>query len=38
MMRLSGINPGLRDIFRMGVREIYAYRIWLYLGAFQALL
>ena len=32
------INPGLRDIFRMGVREIYAYRIWLYLGVFQVFL
>ncbi len=38
MVRLGGINPGLLDIFRMGVREIYAYRIWLYLGVFQILL
>jgi ABC-2 type transport system permease protein len=26
------INPGLRDIFRLGVRRVYAYRMWTYLG------
>lgn len=38
MNPLAWINPGLRDIFRMGVREMYAYRIWLYLGVLQVFL
>lgn len=28
-------NPGLRDIFRMGIRRTYAFRTWLYLGILQ---
>ena len=28
-------NPGLRDIFRMGVRSVYAFRMWAYLGILQ---
>lgn len=28
-------NPGLRDVFRMGVRRVYAFRMWLYLGILQ---
>jgi ABC-2 type transport system permease protein len=31
-------NPGLRDIFRMGVRRVYAYRMWTYLGVLQVFL
>lgn len=31
-------NPGLRDIFRMGVRRVYAYRVWTYLGVLQVFL
>lgn len=38
MNPVARINPGLRDIFRMGVREIHAYRVWLVLGVFQVLL
>lgn len=37
-MLVRRINPGLRDIFRMGVREIFAYRIWMFLGVFQVFL
>jgi len=29
------LNPGLRDVFRMGVRRTYAFRMWLYLGILQ---
>ncbi|MGC4193141.1 MAG: ABC-2 family transporter protein [Thermomicrobiales bacterium] len=29
------VNPGLRDIFRMGLRRTYAFRTWLYLGILQ---
>lgn len=33
---LSGfMNPGIRDVFRMGVRDVFAYRVWLYLGIIQ---
>jgi len=28
-------NPGLLDVFRMGVRRTYAFRTWLYLGILQ---
>lgn len=28
-------NPGLRDIFRMGVRRVYAYKMFTYLGVVQ---
>lgn len=38
MNPLGWINPGLRDIFRMGIRQVFAYRIWLYLGIFQVFL
>lgn len=29
------MNPGLRDIFRMGVRNVFAFRMWAYLGILQ---
>ncbi len=32
------LNPGLRDIFRLGARREYAYRMWLYLGVLQVFL
>ncbi|MGC4108204.1 MAG: ABC-2 family transporter protein [Thermomicrobiales bacterium] len=28
-------NPGLLDVFRMGIRRTYAFRTWLYLGILQ---
>jgi ABC-type uncharacterized transport system permease subunit len=31
-------NPGLRDIFRMGVRRVYAYKMFTYLGVLQVFL
>lgn len=37
-MLVRRINPGLRDIFRMGVREMFAFRMWLYLGVFEVFL
>lgn len=33
--RAGLLNPGLRDIFRMGLRQTYAFRTWLYLGILQ---
>ncbi|MGI8975253.1 MAG: ABC transporter permease [Thermomicrobiales bacterium] len=38
MTALDLRNPGLRDIFRMGVRRVYAYRIFTYLGVVVILL
>lgn len=35
MTALDLRNPGLRDIFRMGVRRVYAYRMWTYLEVLQ---
>lgn len=35
MTFLRLVNPGLRDIFRLGVRQVYAYRMWMYLGVIQ---
>ena len=38
MTALDLANPGLRDIFRMGVRRVYAYRMFTYLGVLQVFL
>ena len=38
MTSLAIANPGLRDIVRMGVRRVYAYRMWTYLGVLQVFL
>lgn len=38
MSARSWVNPGLRDIFRMGARRVYAYRMWTYLGVLQVFL
>lgn len=38
MTLLRPINPGLRDIFRLGVRQVYAFRMWMYLGLLQVFL
>lgn len=38
MNELDLRNPGLRDIFRMGMRRVYAYRMWTYLGVLQVFL
>jgi len=35
MNAMGKVNPGLRDIFRLGVRRVYAYRMWTYLGVLQ---
>lgn len=38
MIALDLANPGLRDIFRMGVRRVYAYKMFTYLGVLQVFL
>ncbi len=38
MTALDLANPGLRDIFRMGVRRVYAYKMFTYLGVLQVFL
>lgn len=38
MTTLDLANPGLRDIFRMGARRVYAYRTFTYLGVLQVFL
>lgn len=38
MIALDLRNPGLRDIVRMGVRRVFAYRMWGYLGVLQVFL
>lgn len=34
-LRAGLLNPGLRDVFRMGVRNALAFRVWFYLGILQ---
>jgi ABC-2 type transport system permease protein len=38
VIALDLANPGLRDIFRMGVRRVYAYRMFTWLGVLQVFL
>ena len=38
MITLNLANPGLRDIFRLAVRRVYAYKMFTYLGVLQAFL
>ena len=38
MTALDLANPGLRDIVRMGVRRVYAYRMYTWLGVLQVFL
>ncbi len=38
MIALDLANPGLRDILRMGIRRVYAYRMFTYLGVLQVFL
>lgn len=35
---MINVNPGLRDICRLRLRAVYAYRTWAYLGVLQVLL